>query len=181
MLTELQKRKLIKLFSMYDANYHGILVSHDFENIVKKLANIRNWGARSAKYQLLVDKCMHKWKCLKAEADKSHDQKVTLEEWLNYYDDLLNDEEKYNQEVRSLMELVFEVFDGDEDGKISQQEWAGLLSVYNVSPVYAPIVFPNLDSNQDGFLSKDEVLQLIRDFFYSNDPEAPANAMFGPY
>jgi hypothetical protein len=65
--------------------------------------------------------------------------------------------------------------------KISQQEWAGLLSVYNVSPVYAPLVFPKLDANQDGFLSKEEVLQLIRDFFYSNEPEAPANDMFGPY
>lgn len=37
MLTELQKRKLIKFFSMYDTNYDGALVCQDFENLVKKL------------------------------------------------------------------------------------------------------------------------------------------------
>jgi Ca2+-binding EF-hand superfamily protein len=181
MLTELQKRKLIKFFSMHDANYDGVLVSQDFENLVKKLADIRNWGARSPKYQVLLNKCMQDWKSLKGDADESHDQKVSLEEWLHYYERILSDETKYNQEVRYFIELIFEVFDADEDGKISQQEWAGLLSVYNVSPVYAPLIFPKLDANQDGFLSKEEVLQLIRDFLYSNDLEAPANTMFGPY
>jgi Ca2+-binding EF-hand superfamily protein len=181
MLTELQKRKLIKFFSMHDATYNGTLVYQDFENIVKKLADLRNWGSRSPKYPLLQNKCMNDWKGLKGDADKSHDKKVSLEEWLNYYDGILSDETKYNQEVHFFMELVFEIFDANEDGKISQQEWAGLLSVYNVSPVYAPLVFPKLDANQDGFLSKEEVLQLIRDFFYSNEPEAPANDMFGPY
>jgi Ca2+-binding EF-hand superfamily protein len=181
MLTELQKRKLIKFFSMYDANYDGVLVCQDFENIIKKLATLRNFGTRSSKYQLLMDKCMHNWKSLKGGADTSRDKKVCIEEWLNYYDGVLSEEKKYNQEVRYLMELIFEVFDGDGDGKISQKEWAGLLSVYNVSSVYAPLVFPKLDANQDGFLSKEEVLALIREFFYSDDPEAPANAMFGPY
>lgn len=181
MLSELQKRKLIKFFSMHDANNDGTLVGPDFENIAKKLADLRNWGARSAKYQVLFNKCIHDWKCLKKDADESHDQKVSLEEWLNWYDQILSDENKYNQEVRYLMELVFEVFDEDEDGKISQQEWAGLLSVYNVSPLYAPLIFPQLDTNQDGFLSKEEVLAMIREFFYSNDLDAPANVMFGPY
>lgn len=51
MLTELQKRKMIKFFSMYDANCDSALVCQDFENLVKKLADLRNWGSRSSKYQ----------------------------------------------------------------------------------------------------------------------------------
>lgn len=181
MLTDLQKRKLTKFFCMYDANHDGELVCQDFDNLVKKMAALRNWGSRYPKYLALQSKFMQTWKLLKGEADTDRDQKVSLLEWLNYYDTVLGDPKKYDQEVRSLMELVFEVFDYDDDGKISQQEWGDFFKVYNISCVYAPSVFLKLDSNQDGFLSRDEALQLIHSFFYENDPEAPANSMFGPY
>ncbi|MFP4100041.1 EF-hand domain-containing protein [Coleofasciculus sp.] len=181
MLTKLQTRKLTKFFSMHDAKFDGALAYQDFENIIKRLAALRHWGSRSPRYQLLLNNCNRNWEELKRDADITHNKKVSLEEWLSYYSIILKDEEKYLHNIHFFMELVFEVFDKDEDGKISQTEWAGLLSVYNVSPVYAPRVFPKLDTNQDGFLSKEEVLQLIREFFYSDNPDVPANEMFGPY
>jgi hypothetical protein len=181
MLTDLQKRKLTKFFSMYDANCGGCLVAQDFENIAKKFADLRGWGFRSPKYLSLCNQLTYDWKCLKSAADRDHDQKVCLDEWFNYYDEILGNQQKYAERVRSLVALVFEVFDENGDGKISQQEWSGLLKVYNVSPVYGAIVFPSLDKNHDGFLSKDEVLHLIHDFFYSDDPACVANSMFGPY
>ena len=181
MLTEIQKRKLTKLFSMYDANCDGSLVLKDFEAIAKKLAKLRGWGARYPKYLNLLSQLTYDWKRIQAGADQNRDQKVSLDEWLNYHDQVLSDKEQYSQRVRALMELVLDVFDENGDEKISQKEWAGLLSVYNVSPVYAAGVFLKLDTNQDGFLTREEVLQLIHKFYFSDDPETPANFMFGPY
>ncbi len=181
MLSEIQKRKLTKLFSMYDVDCNGFLLLKDFENRAKKLAALRGWGSRSPKYVQLINQFTYNWKCLSGDSDTNRDHKISLQEWLQHYDTLLSDPKRYTEQVRSLMELVFEVFDENGDGVISQAEWAGLLSVFNVSPIYASDVFTKLDSNQDGSLSREEVLQLIQDFFHSDQLDAPANFMFGPY
>ncbi|MFW6359052.1 MAG: EF-hand domain-containing protein [Chroococcales cyanobacterium] len=181
MLTPLQQRKLMKLFCLYDTNNDGAIVRQDFEKIVKKLADFKGWGLRSSKYHILNGKYMQEWKSLEKQADASHNHQVNLEEWFNHYDRLLSDETKYQEEVKTRSELIFEVFDTDQDEKLTQSDWAELLRVYNVSVIYAPLIFPKLDITQDDFLSKEEVLQLFDDFYYSDDPERPANWMFGPY
>jgi Ca2+-binding EF-hand superfamily protein len=181
MLTNLQKQKIVKLFSMYDTNNTGVINRHDFETIIKRLADLRNWSFRSSKYQILSNKLLYKWKCLQGGADTSHDRQISLDEWLAYNEAVIADESRFAEEVRSLMEVLFEAFDTDEDGKINEKNWWEFLSVYNVSPIYADMVFSRLDTDQDGCLSKDDLIQLVTDFYYSDDPNAPANLMFGPY
>lgn len=181
MLGELQQRKLIKLFSMNDTTFSGSIARQDFETIIKRIAYLRNWSLRSPRYQILNNKYLHNWEALRKKADVAHDQRVSLAEWLAYQEAVMGDRKQYAEEVHALMEVVFDSFDRDEDGKIRQQEWGDFLSVHSISPVYAAQIFPTIDTNQDGFLTKDEVLKLIQEFYYSDNPEDPANFMFGPY
>ncbi|MEO0869626.1 MAG: EF-hand domain-containing protein, partial [Cyanobacteria bacterium J06642_11] len=88
---------------------------------------------------------------------------------------------KSHQEVQALMKLIFDVFDDDGDGQMSQAEWAELFQVYNIHPAYAPASFEKLDANNDGVLSREEILALIDDFFCGDDVNSAANSMFGPY
>lgn len=181
MLSDLQTQKIIKFFSMYDTNCDGFLVSGDFENIVKKLADLRNLSPRSGKYLSLQDRFKRAWKAIETHADLDHDRRISLKEWLAYYQSVLENEQKYQDQLHTLMEIVFEVFDENSDGKISQTEWEQLFSIYNICPIYASDVFQKLDQNQDGSLDRSEVMDLIYHFFYSDDPNHPANRMFGPY
>lgn len=157
MLSDLQTRKIIKFFSMYDTNCDGLLVSGDFENIVKKLADL-NLSNRSGKYLSLKDRFTRAWKALETHADLNHDHRISLKEWLSYYQSVLENEQKYQEELHTLMDLVFEIFDEDGDGKISQTEWEQLFSIYNICPIYAVGVFEKLDQNQDGCLDRSEVM-----------------------
>lgn len=181
MLTELQTRKLLKLFCMYDGDHNEYLVQKDFEKIATKIAVAKNLGSRSPKVLALKERFLQVWKSLMSKADASGDKRICLSEWLAYYDAVLNDQDKYLKEVQSLMKLIFEVFDDNNDGQLSQAEWAQLFQVYNVHPAYAPKAFKQLDMNGDGSLSRDEILVLIDDFFCGDDLDSVANAMFGPY
>jgi Ca2+-binding EF-hand superfamily protein len=181
MLSDLQKRKLTKLFSMYDSDYTGTLVKKDFELLFKKLSTLRNWSKRSPRCIVLENKLMRKWQALRQKADTHQNQEVSIEEWLAYYDEVLADTQACSELVAELIELIFDVFDQDEDGKINQTEWGYLLAAFNESPVYAPLVFPVLDQDQDGWLTKAEIRELFQTFCCSDDPDAPANHMFGPY
>lgn len=181
MLSKLQKRKLTKFFSMYDTNCNGYLAKKDFESFCKRLAGLRDWSLRSPWYVGLSTQLDRDWKALKDSADKDQDSKISLDEWLDYYDCLLNDPQKYEERVKSLMEMVFGAFDQNKAGTINLHEWAGLLSVYNVSPIYAPLAFERLQIDPSQVIDKDHMLTFIRDFFYSDDQNTPANGMFGPY
>lgn len=181
MLTELQTRKLLKLFCMYDGDHNEHLVQKDFEKIATKIAVVKNLGSRSPKVLALKERFFQVWKSLMNKADASGDRKICLNEWLAYYDEILGDKDKYLKEVQSLMKLIFEVFDDNSDGQLSQAEWTQLFQVYNVHPAYAPAAFKQLDMNGDGCLSRDEILVLIDDFFCGDDLDSVANSMFGPY
>ncbi|MEL6381008.1 MAG: calcium-binding protein [Cyanobacteria bacterium J06626_18] len=181
MLTDLQKRKLTKLFSMYDSDYTGTLVKDDFELMFKKLSTLRNWSRRSPRCLVLQDKLMRKWQGLEKKADTHDNDEISLDEWLAYYDEVLADSKACSEIVSDLIEIIFDVFDQDEDGKVSQAEWGQLLAAFNESPVYAPLVFPSLDKDQDGWLTKTEIRELFHAFCTGDDPNEPANGMFGPY
>lgn len=181
MLTDLQKRKLTKLFSMYDSDFTGVLVKNDFELMFRKLSTLRDWSKRSPRYIVLEEKLMHRWAGLEKKADTHHNDEISIDEWFAYYDDVLTDAKASPEMIADLIELVFDVFDEDEDGKINQQEWGHLLAVFNESPVYAPLIFPTLDQDHDGWLTKGEIKALFINFCYSDDPNEPANQMFGPY
>ncbi|MEO1094441.1 MAG: EF-hand domain-containing protein [Cyanobacteria bacterium J06638_28] len=181
MLSELQTRKLLKLFCMYDGDRNGYLVARDFERVATKLAEVKNLGARSPKVLALKERFLQVWKGLLSKADASGDKKICLNEWMAYYADVLNDEAKYTKEVKSLMKLIFDVFDTNGDGEICQSEWAELFQVYNIHPAYAPKAFEHLDENKDGVLSQEEILTLVDDFFCGDTADSVANSMFGPY
>ncbi len=181
MLTDIQTRKLTKLFRLYDANADGVLVRQDFIALATRLANLRQGLKASPHHGQILNHLQQDWDCLCAVADQNSDAQITLNEWLAYYEQVLNDIKQYASRVIALVTLLFDAFDQDNDGQISEHEWTSLLSVFNVQPIYARSIFINLDVNQDDCLNQDEVLTLIHDFFYVSEPSAPANFMFGPY
>lgn len=181
MLTELQIRKFTKLFTIYDSDNSGLIDLADFERITKELAEYRGWKLYSEKFNAIFSKFAYSWIHLQGVSDKNRDNKVSLEEWLNYYEAILRDSQRYEAEISSLVSLIFDVFDIDGDGTISSKEWIDFLAVYNNHRIYAEKAFARIDNNKDGFITKEEFLKALYDFHYSDDPEALGNSLFIPY
>lgn len=182
-LTDLQTRKLMKLFGMYDADNSGVLKLHNFQTLIDRLAQLRGWRSDSPEYTRISDKFMHRWLHMKAEIKDrlrgSKDGSITLEEWLGFYGQVLSDN-TYRDHIYEVTSLIFDAVDVDANGHLNLDEWRQLFRVYGIPVIYAPEAFSRIDLDGDRQLSKDEVLQRVEEFYYSQDPHEPGNYMFGP-
>ncbi|MEO1295238.1 MAG: EF-hand domain-containing protein [Cyanobacteria bacterium J06636_16] len=183
-LSNLQKRKLMKLFGMYDASNTGVLKVSNFQHIVDRLAAIKGWSRDSSDYHHLTDKLMHRWIHIRSEVKDRLDHKpteaITLDEWFLYYEQVLSDN-AYRDHINEVANLIFDAIDIDASGSLDLQEWRNLFQVYGIPVIYAEEAFAKIDQNRDGHLSKEELLPLIEDFYYSQNPDAPGNFIFGPF
>jgi hypothetical protein len=183
MLSNVQKRKLLKLFSMYDGCNLGTLKISDFEALAQRLADLKGWKLGSANHLSIESKYLFRWNRIRAEIKgKLHhpiDSQVTIEEWLAFHDLVLQDD-TYREEVKALSEAVFNAVDVDDSGSLDKKEWENVFRVYSIPVVYVDETFALIDRDGDGKLSKEELASMIEDFYFNDSPESPANLMFGP-
>jgi juvenile hormone diol kinase len=181
MLTDLQKRKLPNLFAVHDLNKDGELEQSDFTQYTRRIASTRGWAPGSPQYNELLGKFMVFWEGLRGIADTRHDQRVTLDTWFAYWEQILGTKGMYDQILHPLADLIFKLLDNDGDGAVKADEYALLYSSGGLDPKLAAAAFSRLDMDHDGQLSVDELLKLLGQFFRSNDPEEPGNWLFGPF
>ncbi|MEI6427127.1 MAG: EF-hand domain-containing protein [Pseudanabaena sp. ELA607] len=196
MLSDLQKRKLTKLFTMYDACNFGVLKLSDFESLAHRLAELRDWKPGTSNYEHITSQFLMLWNRMRGDIkikssgtvahqgmyeviDSQTRHEINLDEWFNYYDLTLSDESNRDK-ILSLITSLFSVIDTDDSGNLDKKEWTNFFRVYNIPVVYAEETFAKIDRDGDGVLSMDEILETVQDFYYSSDSNAAGNYMFGP-
>ena len=177
MLTSFQVQKLSYEFGLYDANQNGFVEKHDIEIIAKRLVANSPYENTSAEGQKLFAKVMQIWDVLTGGHDEH--RRVPLTEWLKNQELALASPEGYKEANESFAEMFFELFDTDKDGKLSKSEYRNILVAFNVHTDRLDGSFTKMDLNQDGYLTKDEILQLTYEYYYSEDPNAAGNWLYG--
>jgi Ca2+-binding EF-hand superfamily protein len=181
MLTDLQKKKLPNLFAVHDLDRDGVLRRGDFEQYATRVASVRGWEPGSPQHEELTTRFMTFWDGFESFADASGDLRITLEEWLLYWDQILSTPGMYDQVAKPIGDFIFNLFDRDGDGRVTQEEYAFIYQFGGLDPAQAAAAFARLDLDGDGFLSVSEIMTLLGQFFRSNDPRDPGNWLFGPF
>ncbi|MAS34969.1 MAG: hypothetical protein CL610_13250 [Anaerolineaceae bacterium] len=179
MLTELQRRKMTRLFNVFDANHNGFIEEQDYLRIAQNFARLRGLSPGSTGYQKLQAKFSFVWEYIQKFGDPDHDEFVSLPEFLVYAESVL--EGQYAAVEGSTGSFLFELIDTDGDGQITQDEFRLFYQAYGIDVALVEDIFARLDLNADSVISADEFAQLGYDFHYSDDPDCPANWFFGPY
>ena len=181
MLSDLQTKKLTRYFQVYDVDDDGCIDAADFERVVENVRVLRGEDDRSAAYQALHDAYMGRWESLRSLADGDRDGGVDIDEWLAYWQLTLEDDDRYEAEVGAITDRFFTVFDLDENDSIGVDEFSDFYGVFGLGVDLARTVFRELDANRDGVITRDELLEISRQFYRGTDIEAPGNVLFGPY
>lgn len=181
MLSDLQTKKLTRYFDVYDIDDDGRIGAADFERILENVRILRGEREGTPGYAALRGAYMDLWASLSTWADVDSDGGVDLEEWLAYWQIVLEDDDRSEAEVAALADRLFRVFDTDEDGEIGPDEFSDFYGVFGLGEDLARSVFMELDLDGDSVITRDELLEIAAQFYRSDDPGAAGNVLFGPF
>jgi Ca2+-binding EF-hand superfamily protein len=180
MLTDFQRKKLPKMFALNDNNGDGVITEEDFEEAARVLAQFRGVAPGTSEYADMHATIKSRWDEMREGCDADGDNRVTLEEWLAYWEKVLATPGEYDRVGKPFSVVVARTLDVNGDGQISPQEYAQWISRWGIDDKLALECFAQLDVNADGHLSVDDFVTLVAQFFQSTDPSSPGNWLLGP-
>lgn len=180
MLTELQTKKWTHLFNLYDADNTGTVTKEDYELKAKTLAKELKLQIDSADYNKMHQEIMADWEHVKKDVDKNQDGEVSLDEWLEHGSTRINNDNMY-ETVKKEVDVIFALFDQDQDGSINREEYSTLIKSWGASDEDVNFACSKIDLGTGKSLSKDKFIELLEQFHKSDDSNATGNYMFGSF
>jgi len=180
MLTPLQQEKLTHYFRLYDVDDDGRIARADFERVAENVRALHLAGVGTPQHRAIHGGFLLRWEALRASADADDDGAVNLLEWLRYWEGVLGDDARYQEEIAGVTERLFELFDTDEDGVLGADEFCNFYGIYGLKAAMARLVFLDLDVDGDGAVTRQELMEKVHEFDRGDDPRAPGNRLFGP-
>lgn len=175
MMSELRKQKMIRFFNIYDGNRDGEVSKADFELPVKAGAAFLGYAEGTTQFEEMYRRSMGWWSYIRDQNGKADDDVIVLDEFLTAMDALANNRATLNNIVMDHAKFTIELWDRDEDGLMSEEEYVAAHTAYNTAEEAAREAFNHLDRNSDGHLSYEEIIQAVEEYFVSDDPNALGN------
>lgn len=181
MLAEFQIRKLNHLFRIIDFDHNGLLQKSDFEGIADNIAIFTGIIGDREKDSRLRDEATRIWEFITAHFANEHLEYLEPEQWIEFMQVHFfgPDEALIDQNIHLVVKHIQEVFDKNRDVQISRLEFMSIFVSFRVEVRFADQCFKAIDTNGDGFISEDELINAAMEFFKSNEPEASGNLLFG--
>ncbi|MEH0549118.1 EF-hand domain-containing protein [Streptomyces sp. B21-105] len=179
-MTALQDLKYAQWFRGADVDGDGFITHRDVRMMSERYIGARSVAPDSTTARMLADGMDGFWTNVIAPMDQDGDGKVDLREMTEGFRRVLTDPALYPEQIEPVTNCFFDLVDLNADGKIDQAEFKQMFgAVAGVPGEDCAAVFAALDQDGSGALDRAEFHQAVTEFFYGNDPNAPANHLFG--
>jgi juvenile hormone diol kinase len=171
-------RKHTYSFMLFDTDGDGLVERADHDRIVDAACKARRLsGADAERFHAGMAQI---WETLEKMVDRDGDHKINLDEWLAFQGGLASNREAWQMAIEGNIRQFLALFDVDGDGALNPTEYAHMLGAYGLPGAVARLNFARLDLNGDGVISTDELVELVREWSFGEDPAAPGAFLFGP-
>ena len=86
---------------------------------------------------------------------------------------------EFSSALSSTAKFFLDLLDSDGDGVVTVDDYVLFCGAYNVGENEARIGFKMFDRDGNGQLSHQEVVEMVQEFYLSDDPQALGNLFFG--
>jgi len=176
MMTEYQRKKQVRWFNVLDGNKDGFLERADFEVIGHRLAATMNVESGPI-HESIIAGWVDTWEHMQQAVDQNRDGRVSLGEFLNFEDRVIYQvtPEEYTTYMGGNAKAMVALADLDQNGTLSPSEWRWQFRGFGIEDSAADESFQHIDTNGDGQITVDELIEAWRQFHFSDDPNAPGN------
>jgi EF hand domain-containing protein len=178
MTTELRQRKLEKAYGSIDVDQDGVITALDVTALAQIWCETYDLPPRSADWFAIHAAGQKLFREMPGSTGPDGVKHVTAADWVRWGDDARFPEFVENTAIPFSM-AVFDAADKDDDGKIDRAEMMAAQIRGGMSEVETKQAFGILDTDGDGYVTHDEYVRAARDFYLSDDPEAPGNSIAG--
>lgn len=184
MLGPLQRQKSHHYFDLIDHDEDGYIEARDFEIQADRLADERDLS--DADREGLREQMLGWWRQLCTTADANDDDRISRSEWEDFWTAIQaavaeGGEAETIRMIESLEQsarVTFRSIDASDSGEITAAEYADWLTAWGAPG--SDEAFDALDRDGTGTLSESDLIAATKEFYLSDDPDAPGNLLYGP-
>ncbi|CCH32389.1 Calcium-binding protein [Saccharothrix espanaensis DSM 44229] len=179
-MTGVRDLKYRQWFRGADVDGDGVITRQDVRLMGERYIAARGAASGSATAHRLTEGLDAFWASVIEPMDSDGDGKVDLREMTEGFQRALADPARYPQQVGPVADCYFDLIDLDGDNRVDQAEFGEIFGLAgNVSLEDSAAVFEALDQDGSGGLDRAEFHRALAEFFYGDDPDAPATHLFG--
>ena len=184
MMDPMISSKLTYLFHMMDVSQNELLDIKDFEMVAEQVTvGLGNTKLEKRKKAAVFRRSRDFFNRIQKAMNLTKDS-IGLQDWLGYFENHVigaDQKQSLNEVVRYLLSFFFGVFDDNRDGYFSITEYEKIFETFGISKSQSKAAFDKMDLNQDGILSRYELLMAVEMFLTSTDPTEAGNKIFGDW
>lgn len=179
MVSDFVKRKLQHVFTVFfDVNRSGSIDKKDFELAIEKVTKLRGWKSGDANYKETENTLMKIWSGLQSGGDSDNDGQVTFEEWTSLWESYAKNPSAAPEWQTLYCKFIFQLEDTSNDGSIDSNEYASVYTSFGLDKSECLAAFQKMSKGKSE-VSWTEFQQLWKEYFTSEDVNAPGNFIFG--
>nr|KAF7429272.1 hypothetical protein H0235_005670 [Vespula pensylvanica] len=158
-------------------NQSGAIDKKDFDLAVQRICSSRHWSSDNPKTQQTKDTLLKIWEELQQRADSDQDGQISRDEWYSMWEDYAKDPASAHDWQQTYMKFMFDLEDSSGDGSIDENEFSNVCHSHGVQEAEARDAFKKMGVGNE--VTRDKFFELWKQYFTSDDPNAPGNFIFG--